>query len=50
MFSAHELMIKSPASFVNILLPHLLSKLELIVFSEVGEAVKVGLADTSLLS
>ena len=49
-FSAQELMIRSSISFVNVLLPHLLSKLAMIVFYEVGEVVKVGLVDVSLFS
>ena len=42
-------MIRSSISFVNVLLPQLLSKLAMIVFYEVGEVVKVGLVDVSFL-
>ena len=43
-------MIRPFTSFVNLLLPHLLNKLAVIVFREVGEAVGVGLVGTSLFS
>ena len=49
-FSAHELIIGSYTSFINVSLFHLLSKLAVIIFCEVGEAVKVGLVDISLFS
>ena len=38
-------MIGSSASFVNVSLPHLLSKLAVKVFCEVGETVMVGFLD-----
>ena len=39
-------MIGPSASFVNVSLPHLLSKLAVIVFCEVGKTVMVGFVDT----